>query len=174
MAGGCAPAATAGATGAAAGGGALLGAGAAEMATEGSGGLVPGGTACTGSAIEDDFDGADFVVVAMATGGCTGGAFVAFAAVRGAAGVGAASSRIGRNASAITPANASDDIHADTRLSVLSTEAIVAMLTLQVDNVRKLCVFPCRSLADERGENGIASYLEGMKVRLPVPPSNDS
>ena len=144
------------------------------MATEGSGGLVPGGTACTGSAIEDDFDGAGFVVVAIATGGCTGRAFAAFDAVRGAAGAGAAPSRIGRNANAITPANATDDIHADTRLSVLSTEAIVAMLTLQVDNIRKLCVFPYRSLADERGENGIASYLGGMKVRLPVPPSNDS
>ena len=54
-------------------------------------------------------------------------------------------SRTGRNASAITPANATDDIHADTRLNVLSTEAIDAMLTCWSITAEKLCVFPCRS-----------------------------
>lgn len=83
-------------------------------------------------------------------------------------------SRTGKNASAITPANASDDIHADTRLSVLSTEAILAMLTCRSITSRKPCVFPYRSLADERGENGIASYLGGMKVPLPGAPGKDS
>ena len=82
--------------------------------------------------------------------------------------------RIGRNASAITPANASDDIHADTRPKRFVDGGNSRHAHLQVDNIRKLCVFPCRSLADERGENGIASYLGGMKVRLPGPPGNDS
>jgi hypothetical protein len=123
--------------------------------------------------MDDGCDCVGLAVVATAGGACTG-ALMAFAAVGGTAWAGLAPSRTGRNASAITPANARDDIHADTRLSVLSTEAIVAMLTCRSITSRKLCVFPCRSLADERGENGIASYLGGMKVRLPGPPSNDS
>ena len=158
MAGGVVAAATGGAAGVAEGGGEPLGAGAAGTATtDGTGRIAAGGMASTGSAMEDGCDCACLAVVAIAAGGCTGTAFDAFEAVGETAGAGEVPSRTGKNASAINPANASDDIHADTRLSVLSTEAIVAMLTCRSIASRKLCVFPCRSLADERGENGIAS-----------------
>jgi hypothetical protein len=86
---------------------------------------------------------------------------------------GAITARDGRNASAITPANATEDIHEDTRLSVLSTDAIDAILTCR-SITAKLCVFPCRSFDNERGENGISFYRSRMKVRLQTPTGNVS
>jgi hypothetical protein len=83
-------------------------------------------------------------------------------------------SRPGRNASASTPANATEDIHKDIRLSVLSTDAIDAMLTCWSITAKKLCVFPSRTIDEERGEIGIVAYLIGMKVRLPAPLGNVS
>jgi hypothetical protein len=81
--------------------------------------------------------------------------------------------RDGRNASAITPANATEDIHEDTRLSVLSTDAIDAIPTCW-SITAKLCAFPCRSFDNERGDNGIATYHLRMKVRLQTPIGNVS
>jgi hypothetical protein len=106
--------------------------------------------------------GADGCVVVLAAGAAAAGSGAAIFS-------GAGTSRAGRNASDSTPANATEDIHKDTRLNDLSTDAIDPMLTCWSITAKKLCVFPCCSIAEERGEIGIASYLPSMKVRLPLP-----
>jgi hypothetical protein len=138
-------------------------AGRGDGATTGADGGMGGATL----AIEDDCSVAALVGGATVVGRAAGAAvFIA--------GFIAGPSRPGRNASASTPANATEDIHEDTRVSVLSTDAIDAMLTCWSITAKKLCVFPCRTFDEERGEIGIAAYLIGMKVRLPAPPGNDS
>jgi hypothetical protein len=133
MAGGAALAA-AGVAGAAAGGGAL---GGGEAAAGGTGaGAATGADGEAGGAtfaIEEDCDVATLAGGATVAGRATAaGVFIA------------GPSRLGRNASASTPANATEDIHKDIRLSVLSTDAIDAMLTCWSITAKKLCVFPCR------------------------------
>jgi hypothetical protein len=109
-------------------------------ATAGGAGVATGaGGGTTGAtfAIEDDCG----VAVACLVGGKT---VVGRAA--GAAVFIAGPSRPGRNASASTPANATEDIQEDTRVSVLSTDAIDAMLTCWSITAKKLCVFPLSHL----------------------------
>jgi hypothetical protein len=67
-----------------------------------------------------------------------------------------APARDGRNASASTPANATEDIHADTRLSVLSTDATDAILTCW-SLAAILCVFPYRNISMSAAKMGLHS-----------------
>ena len=159
------------------GGGGVVAAGAVAPATGGVAAGTEGGAtgASAGRAIDDDGAGG---AVARAVGGLACAAFAGGALTAGGA-TGAAdcpfagtTAREGRNASAITPANATKDIHEDTRLSVLSTDAMDAMLTCWSITAKTLCVVPCRSIDNERGENGIAFYRPRMKVRLHAPTGN--
>jgi hypothetical protein len=80
----------------------------------------------------------------------------AAAAGRGAAAfTGAGASRDGKNASDSTPANATEDIHTDTRLNVLSTDAIDAMLTCWSITAKKLWCSPAATSPRSAAKMGL-------------------
>jgi hypothetical protein len=103
--------------------------------------------------------------VAAGTAGADGCAAVlaagAAAAGRGvAAFTGGGTSRAGRNASDSTPANAMEDIHADTRLNVLSTDAIDAMLTCWSITAKKLWCSPAAASPTSAAKMGLHPTLQ--------------
>lgn len=80
--------------------------------------------------------------------------------------------RAGKNASAMMPANAMEVIHEETRLSVLSTDAIDPMLTCKDGNSQEAMRVPLPfSFDNERGENAdciLAPSHEGAVAYFPL------